>query len=154
MAAATSHEVESSVIAVQLTRQYVIDVLRTAGLPEMADEALHELPDPELVSMWAIFQDNVGVSLPEVRKDYNRFDDPVFVPQGWTGTNAQGATINSSSTFISIRPKYLLDPNWPKVQAYLNDPNNPNAAPSFTYHRFWAQADIALAMAEFGRLFP
>ena len=39
MAAATSHEVESSVIAVQLTRQYVIDVLRTAGLPEMADEA-------------------------------------------------------------------------------------------------------------------
>jgi hypothetical protein len=54
MAAATSHEVESSVIAVQLTRQYVIDVLRTAGLPEMADEALHELPDPELVSMWAI----------------------------------------------------------------------------------------------------
>ena len=27
MAAATSHEVESSVIAVQLTRQYVIDVL-------------------------------------------------------------------------------------------------------------------------------
>jgi hypothetical protein len=39
MAAAISHEVESSVIAVQLTRQYVIDVLRTAGLPEMADEA-------------------------------------------------------------------------------------------------------------------
>jgi|SRR5690348_10526232 hypothetical protein len=60
MAAATSHEVESSVIAVQFTRQYVIDVLRTAGLPEMADEALHELPDPELVSMWAIFQLRTG----------------------------------------------------------------------------------------------
>ena len=60
MAAATSHEVESSVIAVQLTRQYVIDVLRTAGLPEMADEALHELPDPELVNMWAIFQLKAG----------------------------------------------------------------------------------------------
>ncbi len=60
MAAATSHEVESSVIAVQLTRQYVIDVLRTAGLPEMADEALHELPHPELVSMWAIFQLKAG----------------------------------------------------------------------------------------------
>jgi hypothetical protein len=39
IAAAISHEVESSVVAVQLTRQYVIDVLRTAGLPEMADEA-------------------------------------------------------------------------------------------------------------------
>jgi hypothetical protein len=33
MAAAISHEVKSSVVAVQLTRQYVIDVLRTAGLP-------------------------------------------------------------------------------------------------------------------------
>jgi hypothetical protein len=39
MAAAILHEVKSSVVAVQLTRQYVIDVLRTAGLPEMADEA-------------------------------------------------------------------------------------------------------------------
>jgi hypothetical protein len=27
------------------------------------------------------------------------------------------------------------------------------AAPSFTYHRFWAQADIALAMASYGDLF-
>src|SRR6185295_7199123 len=26
--------------------------------------------------MWTNFQDNLGVSLPEVRKDYNRFDDP------------------------------------------------------------------------------
>ena len=104
--------------------------------------------------MWTNFQDNLGVSLPEVRKDYNRFDDPLFVPPGWSGTTPQGATINSSSTFISIRPKYLQDPSWPKIQAYLNDQNNPNAAPSFTYHRFWAQADIALAMAEYGRLFP
>ena len=39
MAAAISHEVESSVVAVQFTRQYVIDMLRTAALPEMADEA-------------------------------------------------------------------------------------------------------------------
>lgn len=57
MAAATSHEVESSVIAVQLTRQYVIDVLRTAGLPEMAEEALRDLPDPvdsEQVAAWAV----------------------------------------------------------------------------------------------------
>jgi hypothetical protein len=30
----------------QLTRQHVIDVLRKAGLPDMAEEALHALPDP------------------------------------------------------------------------------------------------------------
>jgi hypothetical protein len=45
------------VVAVQLTRQHVVDVLRTAGLPEMADEALRDLPDPvdsEQVAAWAV----------------------------------------------------------------------------------------------------
>jgi hypothetical protein len=43
------------VVAVQLTRQHVVDVLRTAGSPEMAEEALHDLPDPvdsEQVAAW------------------------------------------------------------------------------------------------------
>ena len=43
-------------VAVQLTRQQVVDVLRKAGLPEMADEALRDLPDPvdsEQVVAWA-----------------------------------------------------------------------------------------------------
>src|SRR2546429_449594 len=44
MDAAISREVESSVVAVPLTRHHVIDVLRKAGLPEMADDALRELP--------------------------------------------------------------------------------------------------------------
>jgi hypothetical protein len=35
------------------------------------------------------------------------------------------------------------------VQAHLNG----GAAPSFRYHRFWAQADIAMALGEYGRLF-
>jgi hypothetical protein len=34
------------VIAVQLTRQHVVDVLRRTGLPELAEEALRDLPDP------------------------------------------------------------------------------------------------------------
>ena len=41
----------------QLTRQHVVDLLRTAGLPEMAEEALHDLPDPvdsEQVAVWAV----------------------------------------------------------------------------------------------------
>ena len=41
----------------QLTRQHVVDVLRTARLPELADEALHDLPDPvdsEQVAAWAV----------------------------------------------------------------------------------------------------
>ena len=41
----------------QLTRQHVVDVLRAAGLPEMTDEAAHDLPDPvdsEQVAAWAV----------------------------------------------------------------------------------------------------
>jgi len=50
----------------QLTRQHVVDVLRTAGLPEMADEALRDLPDPvdsEQVAAWAV---PYGVSMDEL----------------------------------------------------------------------------------------
>ena len=60
-----------------------------------------------------------------------------------------GDTIDPASTFLSIRSFYKNDPAWPKVQAYLNG----GAAPSFTYHRFWAQADIAMAFAVYAELF-
>jgi hypothetical protein len=45
------------VVAVQLTRQHVIDVFRKAGLPDMAEQALRDLPDPvdsEQVAAWAV----------------------------------------------------------------------------------------------------
>jgi hypothetical protein len=45
------------VVAVQLTRQHVVDLLRRAGLGEMADEALRDLPDPvdsEQAAAWAV----------------------------------------------------------------------------------------------------
>jgi hypothetical protein len=45
------------VIAVQLTRQHVVDVLRRTGLPELAEEAQRDLPDPvdsEQVAAWAV----------------------------------------------------------------------------------------------------
>jgi hypothetical protein len=57
MATTISHDVESSVVVVQLTRQHVVDVLRKARLPDMADRALRDLPDPvdrEQVEAWAV----------------------------------------------------------------------------------------------------
>lgn len=102
-----------------------------------------------LDGMWTNYQDSLGIAVPETRTDYNRFDDPVYVPSGWTGTMPDGDAINSSSTFGSIRSFYQDDPAYSKVSGYLNG----GAAPSFTYHRFWAQADIALAMASYGDLF-
>ncbi|QYC45671.1 Exoglucanase B precursor [Nonomuraea coxensis DSM 45129] len=96
-------------------------------------------------------RDAKGVSVPETKTDYNRVDDPVYVPSGWSGTMPNGDTINSSSTFISIRSFYKNDPDWPKVDAFLK---GTGPAPVFNYHRFWAQVDVAVALAEYGRLFP
>ncbi len=100
--------------------------------------------------MWTNYRDSIGVSAPETRTDYSQFNDSVYIPAGWTGVNGQGATLNSSTTFITERPKYLQDPAWPKVEAYLNG----GAAPTFNYHRFWAQADVAMANADYDMLFP
>jgi hypothetical protein len=101
-----------------------------------------------LDGMWDNHQDALGIAVPENRADYNRFDDPVHVPSGWTGTMPNGDAINSSSTFDSIRSFYEDDPAWSKIESYLAG----GAVPSFTYHRFWAQADIALAMGSYAEL--
>ena len=101
-----------------------------------------------LDGMWANYQDSLGVAVPETRADYNRFGDSVYVPSGWSGKMPNGDTVNSSSTFTSIRSFYKNDPSWSKIAAYLAG----GAAPSFTYHRFWAQADIALAMGSYAEL--
>jgi hypothetical protein len=102
-------------------------------------------------------QDDKGIAVPEVRTDYNRFDDTYnattgegpYVPPGWTGTMPNGDVIGQSSTFLSLRSMFRNDPEWPKVQAYLNG----GPAPTFTYHRFWAQSEIATAFALHTELF-
>ncbi len=101
-----------------------------------------------LDGMWENNQDDLGIAVPETRADYERFDDPVHVPSGWTGTMPNGDRIDSSSTFLSIRSFYQDDPAWSKIESYLKG----GAAPVFTYHRFWAQADIATAMGAYAEL--
>ncbi|MGW7727898.1 glycoside hydrolase family 48 protein [Streptomyces canus] len=101
-----------------------------------------------LDGMWTNYQDSLGIAVPETRSDYSRFNDSVYVPTGWSGTMPNGDAITSSSTFSSIRSFYKNDPAWSKIEAYLKG----GAAPVFTYHRFWAQADIALAMGSYAEL--
>lgn len=101
-----------------------------------------------LDGMWNHDQDALGIATPETRADYNRFGDSVYVPSGWTGTMPNGDAIDSSSTFTSLRSFYKSDPAWSKIESYLKG----GAAPVFTYHRFWAQADIALAMGSYAEL--
>jgi hypothetical protein len=105
------------------------------------------------------FADSIGYSAPEQRTDYSNFTSPynttnfegVFVPSSWSGKYPGNIPINSSTnTFLSIRPWYIGDPQWSKVQAYLNG----GSAPTFNYHRFWAEADVATAFDSFAMLFP
>jgi len=96
------------------------------------------------------YQDAKGVSAVEARGDYTRFADPVFVPSGFTGKMPNGDPINATSTFSSIRSWYQNDPDWPKIQALLSN----GTIPTFRYHRFWAQSDVATAEAIYGMLFP
>ncbi|MEU0877223.1 glycoside hydrolase family 48 protein [Lentzea sp. NPDC005914] len=109
-----------------------------------------------LVALMA-HQDSIGISTPEVRTDYNRFDDVYnattgegpYVPPGWTGKMPNGDQIAQGASFLSMRSMFKNDPQWPKVQSYLNG----GPAPEFTYHRFWAQAEIATAFSLHTELF-
>ena len=105
------------------------------------------------------FADPLGYSAPETRTDYKNFTSPynttnfegVYFPPNWAGKYPGGIPLSSStSTFLSIRPWYIGDPQWSKVQAYLNG----GSAPTFNYHRFWAEADVATAFESFANLFP
>jgi hypothetical protein len=105
------------------------------------------------------YADSLGYSAPETRTDYSNFSsayntsnyEGVYIPSSWSGTYPGGVPLNSTTnTFLSIRPWYIGDPQWSKVQAYLNG----GSAPTFNYHRFWAEVDIATAFDSFANLFP
>jgi hypothetical protein len=125
----------------------------SAGTAKWAtqDVASETLAKTLLTDVWTNYRDSIGISAPEIRTDYTGFNDAVYVPPGWgPGTMPSGDPINQSSTFLSLRTKYENDPSWPLVSAYLAG----GAAPSFNYHRFWAQVDIASAYEVFANLFP
>jgi hypothetical protein len=95
--------------------------------------------------MWARYRDGRGVSNPEQRADYLRFNDKVDLPPGWRGALASGGAITSGATFLDLRPRYRSDPDFPRVEKAIRS----GIPPEFRYHRFWAQVEIALAFAEF-----
>nr|ADU33336.1 glycoside hydrolase family protein 48 [Gastrophysa viridula] len=94
-------------------------------------------------------QTTKGVSVEEVVDSYSRFNEEVYVPYNWKGYYPNGDVIEHGATFIGLRSFYKNDPDWSKVEAHLNG----GEAPKFTYHRFWAQSDVALAQGTYGILF-
>ncbi|WP_402467467.1 glycoside hydrolase family 48 protein [Isoptericola aurantiacus] len=118
-----------------------------------AQQTAHDL----LEAIWTQNSDPVGVASTETRTDYARFDDVyaggdsdgVYVPEGWSGTMPNGDEIEPGASFLDIRSFYTDDPDWDRVQDYLDGGD----APEFTYHRFWAQTAVATALADYDRLF-
>lgn len=116
------------------------------------DTAARDLAKRVLDAQWNNHRDTTGVVASEARADYSRFDSQVvFFPPGSTGTTPKctGDCLVPGATFKSIRPQYVNDPDFTRVEAA----NAAGVAPTFTYHRFWAQSDVALANAFWGDLF-
>ena len=100
---------------------------------------------------WNLYRDNIGVAAPELREDYARFfSQEVYVPQGYSGTMPNGDEIKPGVKFIDIRSNYKNDPAY----QYLKDTIDAGGIPEFTYHRFWAQSEAAIANGTMAILFP
>lgn len=113
--------------------------------PEDAFTLARELLD----RIWTLYKGSIGITKPEQRGDYNRYDDPIYIPPSYVGTMPNGDQINSSSTFISIRSFMQNDPMWPAIQAHLDG----GPAPTFSYHRYWANAEYAMACGAMHKYF-
>ncbi|MFC5472328.1 glycoside hydrolase family 48 protein, partial [Cohnella suwonensis] len=131
------------------------------------------LADSLLGAAWN-FNDGIGIAKDEERGDYHRyFEKEIYFPTGWSGTYGMGNAIpgtggiasdparGGNGVYISypeLRPKITQDPKWSYLTNLYNTSWNPttekwdNGTPTFKYHRFWSQVDIATAYAEFDRL--
>ncbi len=136
-------------------------------------EAAKNLAEQLLDVAWA-FNDGVGIVTDEPRGDYFRFfEKEIYFPSGWSGTFGQGNAIpgpngvpsdpskGGNGVYISyaeLRPEIVNDPQWSYLENLYQTSWNPatqeweNGVPTFRYHRFWSQVDMATAYAEFARL--
>ncbi|GIN67371.1 MULTISPECIES: glycoside hydrolase family 48 protein [Bacillus] len=118
--------------------------------------------------------DGIGIAAEEEHADYHRyFTKEIYFPNGWSGRFGQGNTIpgpngvqsdpakGGNGVYIShtdLRPKIKNDPKWPYLENKYQTSWNPdtgkweNGLPTFIYHRFWSQVDMATAYAEYDRL--
>ena len=100
-----------------------------------------------LVDSILLNADAQGFSTVEKRADYVNFAVSAGVPPGWSGKMPNGDLLSTNSTFLSIRSKYKADPMYPALATALAA----GKVPQFRYHRFWAQAEIALTLGLMGR---
>ncbi|MBB6692127.1 fibronectin type III domain-containing protein [Cohnella xylanilytica] len=144
----------------------------TGGFTALGSQA-KTLAEQLLDTAWS-YNDGMGIAVDETRADYYRyFTKEIYFPNGWSGTFGQGNAIPGTGavasdpakggngvyiSYAQLRPKITQDPQWSYLSDLYNSSWNPatqkweNGTPTFKYHRFWSQVDIATAYAEFDRL--
>eukprot|EP00490_Sorites_sp_Unknown_P012192 CAMPEP_0114672096 /NCGR_PEP_ID=MMETSP0191-20121206/42286_1 /TAXON_ID=126664 /ORGANISM="Sorites sp." /LENGTH=691 /DNA_ID=CAMNT_0001933537 /DNA_START=213 /DNA_END=2288 /DNA_ORIENTATION=- len=109
----------------------------------------------DLLNIMYLYMGDKGLDIPEERQDYvgnqwgQGFNEPVYVPPEWQGSYPDGTQIANGATFISLRPWYKNVPGYDYVETCLQN----NETPIFKYHRFWAQAEYAIACAAYSFFF-
>jgi hypothetical protein len=138
-------------IAASLAKTFIYHAAATQRYGTL-DTQTRDLAREILDRMWTKHYEPTGkgVAVEEARGDFSRFfEQEVHIPSDWSGRMANGDPIVPGVKFIDLRTKYLDDPDWNALAAsYLN-----NTPYTKAYHRFWAQVEIALANAEYGRFF-
>ena len=138
-------------ITASLSRTLMFYAAALAKYDGAADADAKAMAQKLIDRMWLDHADAKGVAAAEKRGDYKRLYDSVpLPPAGWTGTMANGDKVQPGATFLSIRSKYKNDPDFARVDAAIKAGSDPE----FTYHRFWAQAEVALAQGTWAMLFP
>src|SRR5690606_7710448 len=115
------------------------------------DTELQQTVADLLDAMW-LYNDGIGVTQPEGRADYCRFGDEVYIPNGWSGTMPNGDVIEPGVSFIDIRSFMKEFDGWDQVQAYI-DGGCTGEPPTFEYHRYWHQVEVATAYSTYADLF-
>lgn len=101
---------------------------------------------------WTNYLGAKGIAAVERKADYARLGDAVYIPASYSGSMPNGDAIAPGSTFLSMRSWIEGFEGYDQVAAYLADPDTA-PVPTFTYHRFWAQAEYAMALAAAHRYF-
>lgn len=105
------------------------------------DDSYANLAKEILDRMWNKYQDDKGLSVTE-DKDFSRmFTQEIYIPDGWNGKMPNGDVIKPGVKFIDIRSKYKQDPDFARVQADYQA----GRSSKFNYHRFWQEAEAAIA---------
>jgi hypothetical protein len=127
----------------------------TTMIPNSSSKTPHDcyvLAKALIDRVWDNYKVTKGVAVSEQRSDYKRYGDPVYVPSIYSGHMPNGDAIHSGSTFISIRSFMETDPDYTQIAAYVADPTHA-PVPTFTYHRFWAQTEFAMACGAMHKYF-